>query len=142
MSDLDLPDVNVLVALLHPGHVHHQVAQQWFAGARRFATTPITESGLLRMALNPAVMGTETRTADALASLRSLQADRRAQFLADDSSLARTVIDLIGLVGHKQVTDLHLVNLAAAHDARLVTLDKKIRPTLAPDDQVCVVVLS
>jgi len=142
MSDLDLPDVNVLVALLHPGHVHHQTAQRWFAGAARFATTPITESGLLRMALNPAVMGTVTSAADALASLRSLRSDARAEFLADDSSLAQATIDLIGLVGHKQTTDLHLVNLAAAHDARLVTLDKRVRPTLAPDDQARVVVLA
>ncbi|MDR3068848.1 MAG: PIN domain-containing protein [Cellulomonas sp.] len=141
MSDLDLPDVNVLVALLHPGHVHHQTAQRWFTGAERFATTPITESGLLRMALNPAVMGTETGAAAALASLRSLRSDVRARFLADDSSLAQATIDLVGLVGHKQVTDLHLVNLAATHDARLVTLDKRIRLTLAPGDQARVVLL-
>ncbi|MCL2422382.1 MAG: PIN domain-containing protein [Micrococcales bacterium] len=142
MSDLDLPDVNVLVALLHPGHVHHQTAQRWFAGVERFATTPTTESGLVRMALNPAVMGVETSTADALASLRSLRSDARAEFLTDDSSLTQATIDLIGLVGHKQVTDLHLVNLAAGHDARLVTLDKKIRLALAPGDQERVVTLS
>ncbi|MCL2467288.1 MAG: PIN domain-containing protein [Micrococcales bacterium] len=142
MSDLDLPDVNVLVALLHPGHVHHHVAQQWFANAKRFATTAVTEAGLLRMALNPTVTGTEASTAAALASLRSLRSDARAQFLPDDSSLAHATVDLIGLMGHKQVTDLHLVNLAACHGARLVTLDKKIRLVLAPGDQACVVTLS
>lgn len=141
MTDLDLPDVNVLVALLHPDHVHHPVAQHWFADTQRFATTPITESGLIRMALNPAVTGIAVRTADALASLASVRADPRADFLADDSSLSAARVDLIALVGHKQVTDLHLVNLASAHDARLVTLDTRIRPALAPADQERVLVL-
>jgi len=142
MSNLDLPDVNVLVALLHPGHVYHDLAQQWFADAKRFATTPITESGLLRVALNPAAMGTAARAADALVSLRSIRSDSRAEFLPDDSSLARATIDLAGLAGHKQITDLHLVNLAAAHDARLVTLDRRIRPILTPEDQAHVMVLN
>lgn len=139
---IDLPDVNVLVALLHAGHVFHQSAQQWFAGVEQFATTPITESGFLRVALNSAVVGTEIRAADALASLRSLRSDPRAQFLADDASLADPTISLVGLVGYRQITDLHLVNLAAAHNARLVTLDAKIRPVLIPDDRAHIVVLA
>jgi len=142
MTDLDLPDVNVLVALLHPSHVYHRTAQQWFTEVKRFATTPITESGLLRLALNPTVMGGEITTATALASLDSLRSDPRAEFLADDTSLAKARIDLIGLVGHKQVTDIHLVNLAATHQARLVTLDTKIRPVLIPDDQDHIMVLT
>lgn len=39
------------------------------------------------------------------------------------------------LVGHKQVTALHLVNLAASHNARLVTLDTKIGSLLGTRDQ-------
>ncbi|MCL2787717.1 MAG: PIN domain-containing protein [Micrococcales bacterium] len=142
MSDLDLPDVNVLVALLHPGHVHHGTAQRWFAGVRRFATTPITEAGFLRVSLNTAVMGVALRSVDVLDSLRSLRSDPRAEFLADDSSLAQACIDLVGLVGHRQIIDLHLVNLAATHRARLVTLDTKIRPTLVTTDQNNVLVLT
>jgi len=141
MNNLHLPDVNVLVALLHPGHVYHQNVQQWFTGVERFATTPITEVGLLRISLNPVVMGAEICVADALASLRSLRSHPRAEFLPDDSSLAQATIDLIGLAGHKQTTDLHLVNLAAIRNAYLVTLDTKIRPTLAPGDQDRVMVL-
>ena len=87
-------------------------------------------------------MGCAVRVADALASLRSIRSDERAEFLADDSSLAQASVDLVGLVGHKQITDLHLTNLAAVHDARLVTLNTRLRPTLAPDDQTRVVVLT
>ena len=132
---LDLPDVNVLVALLHPAHVHHLQAQKWFTSTQRFATTPITESGFIRMALNPVVAGQVTSLGDAMSSLSSVRADKRAEYVADDTSLAVPAIDLVGLVGFRQVTDFHLVNLAARHSARLVTFDRKIALTLAPRDR-------
>ena len=142
MSELDLPDVNVLVAILTPSHIHHQLAQQWFGQTEGFATTPLTEAGFLRVGLNPAVTGTTLAAATVLASLRSLRADERWRFLADDSSLTLAAIDLTGWVGHKQVSDLHLVNLAASHQARLVTLDLRIRSTLTPKDHRSVLVLA
>ncbi|MBS4102792.1 TA system VapC family ribonuclease toxin [Tsukamurella paurometabola] len=141
MSDVELPDVNVLVALLSANHVHHTTARDWFASTPRFATTPITEAGLVRMALNRAVMGTAITAQQALASLASLRADDRAEFVPDESSLAAPSIDLVGLAGHKQVTDLHLVNLMARHSGVLVTLDTRIRPVLTPADQPLVRVL-
>jgi uncharacterized protein len=142
MSEIDLPDVNVLVALVHRGHVHHQPAQEWFADVVRFATTPITEAGLMGIALNRTVMGHSVHGAEAVATLRSLRAHDRSTFLPDDSSLADARIDLAGLVGSRQVTDLHLVNLAALHGARLVTFDTTIAPVLSPDDQRVVLTLA
>ncbi|GAB2707648.1 TA system VapC family ribonuclease toxin [Arthrobacter bambusae] len=130
MSDLDLPDVNVVIALLHPGHVHHPYAQHWFANVRRFATTPITETGFIRLALNPTVMGGQTSSEAALASLRSLRADPRATFLPDNATLADPVISVAAMTGHRQVTDMHLVNLAVVNSARLVTFDQRIASTL------------
>ena len=56
---LDLPDVNVLVALVHPGHTHHEHAVEWLQRTAGFATTPITESGLLR--LGPAARSSALR---------------------------------------------------------------------------------
>lgn len=141
MSEFDLPDVNVLVALLSPAHVHHGAAHAWFESASRFATTPITEAGLVRMAMNQAVMGTALTAGDAVASLRSLRQHEHAEFVPDDSSLAEAAIDLVGLAGFRQVTDMHLVNLAARHSGRLVTFDTKIRPALTPIDQAVVHVL-
>lgn len=141
MSDLELPDVNVLVALLHPSHARHRQAQRWFAAASRFATTPITESGVVRLALNPAVAGSKVSASAAFASLRSLREDRRAEFLPDDSSLAEPAIGLHGLVGFRQVTDLHLVNLAARHEARFVTFDARIASALLPADASRVIAL-
>ena len=142
MTDLDLPDVNVLVALLQPGHVHHRSAQAWFGSVERFATTSITESGFVRIALNPVIAGGQIAVSAVLASLSSLRGDDRAEFLPDDSSLAEPQFDLRGLSGFRQVTDFHLVNLAAAHSARLVTFDRRIGSTLMPDDRRLVCLLN
>ncbi len=132
---LDLPDVNVLVALVHPGHTHHEQAVEWLRGTTGFATTPITESGLLRLAMNPRITGTQLTGSVALRSLSSIRRHPDWQFLRDDSSLLEPNVDLVGLVGHRQVTDVHLVNLAARHGAVLVTFDRGIGVTLSARDQ-------
>lgn len=46
-----LLDVNVLIALIDPGHVQHDIAHDWFArdGASAWATCPITENAALRI---------------------------------------------------------------------------------------------
>jgi toxin-antitoxin system PIN domain toxin len=138
---LAVPDVNVLVALTNPSHVFHRESHHWLAGVERYATTPVTESGLLRMLLNPAVTGQAVAPEQALAVLAGVRADSRAAFLVDDSSLAAAIVDTTGLAGHKQVTDWHLLNLAARHDGVLVTFDRKIARAVLPDDAVRVVTL-
>ncbi len=134
-SAIELPDVNVLVSLLHPDHVHHALASDWFTSVARYATTPITEAGFLRLALNPAVAGVEIAPAVALESLRSVRSDSRAEFIEDDSSLADPSIELSGLSGFRQITDLHLVNLAVRHRAVLTTFDRRLLTCLIRRDQ-------
>lgn len=131
----DLPDVNLLIALLHPGHVHHAQALDWFSGTARYVTTPITEAGFLRLTMNPSVMGGPVSLTEALASLSSVKADPRAEFLPDDATFAEPKIALDGLVGYRQVTDIHLVNLASSHKARLVTFDTRLAGTLVGRDR-------
>ena len=49
------------------------------------------------------------------------------QFIPDDISLLDDVlVDIRHLSGHRQLTDVYLLALAVAHDARLVTLDRRI----------------
>lgn len=143
MSDVKLavPDVNVLVALTNPSHVFHGESHRWLTGVEHYATTPVTESGLLRMLLNPAVTGQAVVPEQALAVLAGIRADSRAGFLADDSSLADATVDTTGLAGYKQVTDWHLLNLAARNGGALVTFDRKIARAVLPSDAVRVVTL-
>lgn len=134
-TDRYLLDVNVLMALAWREHVHHQPAHEWFGAVRRrrFATCPMTEAAFLRLSTNPRVVGAEVLLADAVDVLRRIRALPGHLFLVDDSSLADPAIDLTRATSSGQVTDLHLVNLAARSGMVLVTFDRGIETFLDPD---------
>ena len=46
-----LLDINVLIVLVDPNHVHHSVVAKWFMEKRfdGWATCPITENGFIRI---------------------------------------------------------------------------------------------
>jgi toxin-antitoxin system PIN domain toxin len=137
---IDLPDVNVLVALHVPYHEHHEIAERWFDSSEAFVTTPITELGLMRLLLTPLPANRST-PGQVLAALDTLTSDKRAHFLADDRRTRSTGRFAYAVTSHRQITDVHLLSLAAAHDARLVTLDRKIAAALRPADRATVHVL-
>ncbi|MDQ3476547.1 MAG: PIN domain nuclease [Actinomycetota bacterium] len=138
-----LLDVNVLVALSWPQHVHHHRAHSWFADRRSptWATTPITEAGFVRISSNTAVIAAAVSVADAVQAIGALRALPGHTFVPDDSSLADPLIDLTRLVTPRQVTDFHLVNLAARSGALLSTLDTAILSYLIEADRRFVEVL-
>lgn len=131
-----LLDVNVLVALAWPNHVHHGVARRWFEAAAGpgWATCPLTESGFVRVSANP-VLPHAVTPAEALALLARLRQLDGHAFLDDDISLvASPHVDRGRIASHRQVTDAHLLAIARRHDARLATLDAGLRRALARGD--------
>lgn len=133
---LTLMDVNVLVALCLTTHQHHRAAHEFLAALDHgWATCSTTESALFRLLLNPAVTGSRRSAVEVAAVVGGLRADPRWQFLPDDGRLAEPAVNLTVLMGHQQVTDLHLINLAAVHDAVLATFDSAILGWLAPADR-------
>jgi toxin-antitoxin system PIN domain toxin len=62
-----LLDINLLLALAWPDHVHHQAADSWFAAnrERRWATCPLTQLAFLRLSTQPAVVKLAVTMADA-----------------------------------------------------------------------------
>ena len=130
-----LLDVNVLVALSLPTHQHHGDATTWFDTARDWATCSITEIAYLRLMTNPRVVGYEIAPTQALAALSTMRSLAGHRFVLDDSSLSKPTIDTTRLAGSKQVTDFHLVNLAAVNDMRLASFDGSLMRALHPDDQ-------
>lgn len=141
-TDPHLLDLNVLIALAWPQHVHHERAHAWFATrTTTWMTTPITEAGFLRLSTNPAVVSQRVSMSNALAVLAAMRSVTGHAFLPDDSTLAAPAISLAAVATSRQVTDAHLVNLAAASGVRLATLDRGIERMLAPNDRAHVSVV-
>jgi toxin-antitoxin system PIN domain toxin len=98
----------------------------WFAENRTngWATCPITESGFVRVSSNSKVMPSAIGVDAARAVLSALRAVDGHRFLSDDVSI--TDRDVPPIVGHRQVTDAHLLALARRRGGRLVTFDTGI----------------
>jgi toxin-antitoxin system PIN domain toxin len=113
-----LLDANVLIALLVDDHVHHVAAENWFVSrSGNFATCPITQGSLMRLLIRE---GQSAATAQAV--LSGATADTRHEFWPDDVEYAG--VPMQGIIGHRQVTDAYLAQLARARGARLATFDQ------------------
>ena len=131
-----LLDINVLVGLLWPYHSSHRRVRQWFDlhRAEGWATSPITETGFLRVVTNPAFTPNNPQVADAVAMLAaSKQSSLGHRFWPDDLS-AEVAVERFGkrVIGHKQIPDAYLLALAIHHQGKLVTFDRRMTQ-LAPD---------
>ncbi len=124
-----LLDVNVLLALMDPDHVWHDVAHAWFAstGGNAWATCPITENGVLRIAGStryPNSPGTPAEVAKIMSRLCALPGH---EFWPDEISLLRKgSIQIAHLSSAKQVTDTYLLALASSRGGRLATFDRRM----------------
>jgi uncharacterized protein len=124
-----LLDVNVLVALFDPTHLHHEAAHRWFSAesGAGWASCPMTENGFVRVISHAAYPGNRATARDALARLLAFQRASPWQFWPDDISLVgEGVLVEERPVAHHQLTDLYLLALAVHHDGRLVSFDRKI----------------
>jgi toxin-antitoxin system PIN domain toxin len=124
-----LLDVNVLVALAWPNHVHHRLARSWFRDhhERGWATCSITENGFVRISSNARVVDEARTPAEAILLLRRLVEVSGHCFWDDDVSIARFDKEAASRIhGHRQVMDAHLLALARRHGGRLVTFDRRV----------------
>lgn len=113
-----LLDANVLIALLVGDHVHHAAAENWFSGMEdTFATCPVTQGSLMRLLVREGQSAGAARTL-----LSQALASPRHEFWPDD--VAYTQVPMTGIVGHRQLTDAYLAQLARARGARVATFDQ------------------
>jgi toxin-antitoxin system PIN domain toxin len=121
-----LLDVNVLVALAWPNHLHYRLARSWFTDHRveGWATCPLTESSFVRISSHPKIGPDPRSVVESVAWLRALRSLPGHRFLVDDVSIAGSpgFADL-SPIGHRQITDAHLLTLARSNGYRLVTFD-------------------
>ena len=123
-----LLDVNVLIALLDAGHMHHGLAMSWLEReiGHGWASCPITQNGCIRIMSQPKYPGSVTalQVADRLAE--AAKSPHHEFWAADLSMLDDGVFDWSRVLGHRQVTDIYLLALAAKHAGRFVTFDRRI----------------
>ena len=133
---IHLLDTNVLIALCWQNHQHHRVATAWFAEGTLggWATCPITESGFIRLSMNP-MIGSVISTTEAADGLRRLVSRPNHHFWPDEFSLLDPFVLTKQVRGHRQVTDAYILALCLHHNGRLATFDKGTLDLAATPDQ-------
>lgn len=124
-----LLDVNVLVALFSPDHVHHELAHDWFADHRQhgWATCPLTENGFVRVLTAPSKDLPPLRTGELLDRLRTFCKSGHHVFWPDTLSVRdAAVFNQAFIRGHRQLTDVYLLGLAKTMNGTLATFDRTI----------------
>lgn len=121
-----LLDTNVLLALAWPSHQHHAEAHGWFAAhaMRGWATCAFTQLGFIRLSSNPAYTPDAVAPQDAAALLKQWTRLKGHRFWT--SPPADEVSIFARAIGHQQVNDAWLVEVARQNAGRLVTLDTRL----------------
>lgn len=128
MSGPALLDINLLIAMLDPTHVHHQLAHEWFADSRGrgWATCPVTENGFVRIlslampdrpAIAPGILATH---------LQTMCSDPGHVFWPDRISLSDPARFDLSAARHRQLIDIYLLGLAHLNGGTLATFDRTI----------------
>ncbi|MFH1760530.1 MAG: TA system VapC family ribonuclease toxin [bacterium] len=133
-----LLDINMLIALAWPSHIHHDIAHNWFLKNSKsgWSTCPLTQIGFIRISSNPKIIPHAVSPAEAVASLYEMTEHKAHKFWPDNISIkdsAFLISDL--LFGHRQVTDAYLLSLAIYNRGRLITMDKSLRSLLKKESR-------
>ena len=133
---VSLLDVNVLLALAWPTHVHHLAAHRWFAENHRegWATCPLTQLGFARLSMQPAVVKIPILFGDVMEALAQMTVSAAHRFWPLEEGLAGIRGEIRARVaGHHQLTDAVLLDLAIRHQGRLATFDRRVLGILPPE---------
>lgn len=124
----DLLDVNVWLALAHPGHTHHLAAKEyWLATAEQMAFCRTTMQGFLRLVTQPVVMGAAVHSAaEAWMIYTAHLAGGRVQFVAEPASIEAQLrtLTLRSDFQQRDWTDAYLASFAMTAGCRMVSFDK------------------
>jgi toxin-antitoxin system PIN domain toxin len=121
-----LLDVNLLLALAWPAHVHHADAHEWFHRKRAtgFATCPLTQLGFVRLSSNPRFTKESATPYAALTLLASITELKEHVFWPDSLPCGQAFAHPPLIVGHQQFADFYLIALAHANRGVLATFDR------------------
>jgi toxin-antitoxin system PIN domain toxin len=127
-----LLDVNVLIALLDAGHVHHAAAGRWLDShladgpAAGWASCPLTQNGCLRILSNRAYPRPQPVAAVAARRAEGAAPPHHALWADDLSVLEPARFTHERWLDSRQITDAYLLALAVHRGGVFVTLDRGI----------------
>jgi hypothetical protein len=128
-----LLDVNVLFVLHQPLHPDFMRVNRWFLQTthRRFATCPMTQSGMIRLLVQGIAGLDPFNPQEAREALQDFVHMPNHVFWPDAPPWLECTQPLFNrLQGHRQTTDAYLLGLAIHNKGKLATLDHGI-PHLA-----------
>jgi toxin-antitoxin system PIN domain toxin len=124
-----LLDINVLIALFDPDHVHHEIAHDWFGDHRHagWATCPLTENGFVRVLSHPGMGEAAERPGVLRMRLAKFCASGHHVFWPDAVSVRdKSLFSDTFVAGPRQLTDVYLLGLAVKMKGTLATFDRSI----------------
>ena len=123
-----LLDVNVLIALLDAGHMHHASATQWLSAHLNegWASCPLTQNGCMRI-LSQSTYPNRAPAAEVAARLAEATQHSVHHFWPDAVSLLSPgLMAWNNLLTGRHITDAYLLALAVNKHGVFVTLDQGI----------------
>lgn len=129
-----LLDVNVLIALLDDGHVHHHLARSWLGShiAAGWASCPLTQLGCIRVMGNSRYPSARPAAQVALKLAAATRTPHHEFWPADVNPLATSQLDWPRILSAKHTTDAYLLALAVSRSGRLVTFDQHVPAGAVP----------
>lgn len=127
-----IPDVNVLVAMARPDHVHHRAAREFVANTlgpssrtRALRLVPVVVSGFLRIATHPRIFRQPTELQEALHFIDALLAKPGVEMVPTGSEWPelRDLCRRHALVGNR-VPDAWIASIVLRSGDRLITFDR------------------
>jgi len=123
-----LLDVNVLIALLDAGHVHHTAASVWLYASveKGWASCPLTQNGCLRILSTEGYPRSQSVGEIAARLFEATQTPYHEFWPDEISVLDPRRFEQGRWLNSRQITDAYLLALAVHHDGTFVTLDRNV----------------
>lgn len=134
---IDLPDVNVWLALVDKRHVHHLVASQYWQkdAAEKLAFCRVTMMGFLRLSMQARVMPNPLSAQESWTVYRQFLALPNGAFLAEPTGLDDHfyALSCANTFPQRLWTDAYLAAFAIASGCRLVSFDRDFQRFVGPN---------
>ncbi|MBP6782551.1 MAG: PIN domain-containing protein [Verrucomicrobiales bacterium] len=124
---MDIPDINVWLALVDQNHFHHSAAARYWENDAhtQIAFTRVSMMGLLRLSTQAGVLSRTLSTEEAWDIYRQFLADPNHRLLPEPASIEDRFAALTtqAALPHRMWTDAYLAAIALASGSRLVSFD-------------------